>query len=78
MPDRCAHLEESSEAYTIGPNGKTSPAVVWLCGWAITHPASADKLLDVPRWLQRESLSGHLWREGDCLGCPGYTEAKDG
>ena len=34
--------------------------------------AGIKALTDAPRWLQREALSGHLWREGDCEGCPGF------
>lgn len=41
---------------------------VSLCAWAEAGAPAA--LLNVPRWLQREALGGHLWHDGDCDGCP--------
>lgn len=63
----CRHLQRSPEAYRIALDGAAAPAVVLLCGWADSAP---PQLVDVPRWMQREALGGHLWREGDCDKCP--------
>lgn len=41
-----------------------------LCSWALY---AAEKLKDTPPWLQREAPVGHLWRPGDCGGCPCYV-----
>lgn len=63
----CRHLVKADEAYRIGEDGRETPTVVLLCNWADSAP---PQLLDIPRWAQRNALSGHLWREGDCNGCP--------
>jgi hypothetical protein len=45
-----------------------------LCGWA--EDAAPEKLMDVPRWLQRNARAGHLLRfPEDCKGCPVRQEA---
>lgn len=41
-----------------------------LCSWADYHPEAVDKLSNTPPWLQRNALSGHLMRKGDCEKCP--------
>lgn len=69
----CRYLQAADEAYAIGEDGREHPTTVLLCTWGLEAPRSADALLDTPRWLQRNAMSGHLWREGDCKGCPGYS-----
>ncbi len=71
----CRHLEQSSEAYEIGDDDTQRPCIVHLCAWADNEP---EKLVNAPRWLQRNSLSGHLLRyPDDCMGCPAFAEAAD-
>lgn len=41
-----------------------------LCAWALY---AADRLKGAPRWLVRNAEAGHLWRPGDCDGCPCYV-----
>lgn len=41
-----------------------------LCSWADFHPEAVEKLSNTPPWLQRNALSGHLMRKGDCEVCP--------
>lgn len=66
----CRHLKEADEAEAIGGDGATWPVTVLLCSWADSAP---PQMLNVPRWMQRNALSGHLWREGDCDGCPCFS-----
>lgn len=66
----CRHLVLSEEAYKFDKYGEKTPIDVHLCAWADSAP---DALLNVPRWIQRNALSGHLWREADCEGCPCYV-----
>lgn len=74
MPiDGCEHLSRTP-AFDVITGKKV--ADVGLCTWGETHPASAEKLLDAPRWLQNLALAGHQWREGDCEGCPGFQMKK--
>lgn len=69
----CRHMIKSDEAYHIDPEtGAETAIVVLLCNWADSAP---PQLLDVPRWMQRNALGGHLWREGDCDGCPCFDAA---
>lgn len=67
----CRHLVASDEAYKIDVGGQ-QPATVSLCAWADSAPA---QLLNVPRWMQRNALAGHLWEESDCAGCPCFDAA---
>ena len=75
----CRYLTAPAEALIIGPGGERAvtdpadmPPGLRLCTWADDSAAGIKALTDAPRWLQREALSGHLWREGDCEGCPGF------
>ncbi len=71
----CRYLEQSEEAVEIDARtGRQTPAVVMLCGWA--ENAAPEQLLRVPIWLQRNALSGHLMRDGDCEKCSAY-QAKE-
>jgi len=69
----CRHLVASEDAFEIGIDGRQTPTTVLLCDWADSAP---PQLLNVPRWMQRNALSGHLWRDGDCTGCPCFEEKK--
>lgn len=77
----CRYLEKSSEEYWI--NAKTgeqrfvpeSEREYSLCSWADDDPDGVAALAKAPRWMQRNALAGHLWREGDCDGCPCYKPA---
>ncbi len=69
----CRHLTRSEEVYVVTDAGPVrSSHVVLLCAWADNEPA---KLVDTPRWVQRNALAGHLYREGDCAGCPCFDAA---
>lgn len=68
----CRHLIASEEAHKIDAEGKQTPALVRLCNWADSAPS---QLMNVPRWMQRNALSGHLWEEADCAGCPCFDAA---
>ena len=66
----CRHLIASDEAFRVENDGSHTRVSVWLCAWA----SSARGLLrDAPPWLQREADAGHLWRDGDCVGCPCFA-----
>lgn len=41
-----------------------------MCSWAHYHPDALEKLTNVPPWLVRNSLSGHLMNPADCEVCP--------
>lgn len=40
-----------------------------LCTWAHYHPDALDKLMQVPPWLTRNALAGHLMKPEDCETC---------
>lgn len=74
----CRYAQKSEECYVIGPDGKQrrvdDPAPS-LCGWAMD--AAPSQLVNVPRWLQRNALAGHLLKyPEDCIGCPCYEARK--
>lgn len=47
-----------------------------LCGWAMD--SAPHQLVDVPRWLSRNALAGHLLRyPADCEGCPAWRRKGD-
>jgi hypothetical protein len=71
----CRHLVKSEEAYILDEADRQIPATVMLCAWADSAP---PQLLNVPRWMQRNALGGHLWRAGDCEGCPCFRAALAG
>lgn len=72
---KCKYLVAADEAYRLGPDGSETPVIVKLCAWGDSAP---QQLMDAPRWLQRNALSGHLWRDGDCEGCPAFVNATPG
>lgn len=41
-----------------------------LCAWGL-H--AGERLKQMPPWVTRNAEAGHLWRPGDCDGCPCYT-----
>lgn len=45
-----------------------------MCTWALYHPDAVDKLTNVPPWLSRNALAGHLMRPADCESCPLFEE----
>jgi hypothetical protein len=69
----CRHLDKSEEAFAIGPDGERHPVTVHLCSLADNRP---ELIANLPRWLQRNALGGHQWREGDCEGCPCFDTAN--
>lgn len=65
----CRHLVQAEGAVRLGADQET-PTQVRLCSWGETAP---PQLMNVPRWMQRNALSGHLWQPGDCEGCPVFN-----
>lgn len=54
----------------VDAHGRQTPAIVMLCGFADNRP---ERLVDTPRWLQRNALAGHLLDyPRDCIGCPAF------
>jgi len=70
----CRHLLQAENAVRLDMAGKRMPAVVLLCGWA--DGAAPGQLLNIPIRLQRNALSGHLMRDGDCEKCAAYEAEK--
>lgn len=74
----CKYLEKSSEEYVIDAKTGEERFVpeaerdYSLCTWADDDPDGVAALSKAPRWLQRNALAGHLWKRGDCDGCPCY------
>lgn len=67
----CRHLNKAEEAFRLDAAGRETPITVYLCAWADNEPAV---LVNAPRWMQRNSLSGHLLKyPDDCIGCPAYS-----
>lgn len=67
----CRHAQLSEEAYEISTvTGEWQPGTgPMLCSWA--QDSAPDQLMNVPRWMQRNALAGHLLNyPDDCLGCP--------
>lgn len=69
---KCIYKIAADEAFSVRDDGHEQPTVVWLCDWANSSPEAQQKLINVPRWLSGNALSGHLYREADCAGCPSY------
>lgn len=75
----CRYAKKSESCYVIKQDGtqiKVDDPAPSLCSWAID--AAPKQLVDVPRWMQRNALSGHLLKyPDDCDGCPcfGSTSA---
>lgn len=70
MKGACIYAATSEEAYSVSEDGHLVASVgPMLCGWA--HEEAPAALLNVPRWLQRNALAGHLIDyPADCRGCP--------
>lgn len=67
----CIYAEESEDAVMIdGRTGEEMPCTVTLCCWALYSPEAQDKLIDTPRWLQNQALSGYPLGPDDCRNCP--------
>lgn len=76
----CKYLSIPEEVFTVDPFTGTqtaaeAPDSLRLCTWADDSSAGVKALTGAPRWLQREALGGHLWRKGDCDGCPGFCQS---
>jgi hypothetical protein len=69
----CRYAQRSEEAYSVGDDGELTPAQgPMLCAWGMD--AAPSQLVNVPRWLQRNALAGHLLKyPDDCMGCPCYA-----
>lgn len=77
----CAYCSAPSEMFYIdAKTGRETdvdttriddlPDHSFLCTWADDAPEGVAAMTGVPRWLQRNALSGHLMRPDDCNGCP--------
>lgn len=72
----CTYAKRSEKAYIVEDDNTLTPTEgPVLCSWAMD--SAPEKLVDTPRWLQRNALAGHLLRHPeDCEGCPCFTEAR--
>lgn len=71
----CRHAVRPEQAFRVDGDGETPCEGPMLCGWG--QNSAPVQLVDVPRWLQRNALSGHLLNyPDDCMGCPCFSEAK--
>lgn len=72
----CRYATKSEESYIVHMDGsqeRVNDPKPSLCSWAID--AAPDQLVNVPRWLSRNALAGHLLKyPDDCHGCPCYSE----
>lgn len=69
MTGPCVHAERSEEAYVVVDGRERPSEGPMLCGWA--DSAAPAQMLNVPRWLTRNALAGHLLNyPDDCMGCP--------
>lgn len=69
----CVYAERAENAELVDPlTGHSTPtAGPMLCGWAMN--AAPAQLVNVPRWLSRNAMAGHLLNyPTDCEGCPCY------
>lgn len=76
----CRYAVPSEEQYVVdfqgGPLRKVENPPISLCSWAID--AAPTQLVNVPRWLSRNALAGHLLRyPDDCMGCPCFEESRE-
>lgn len=68
----CRYAQRSEEAYRVEATGEVRIDGPMLCGWA--EDGAPTQLVNVPRWLQRNALAGHLLKfPDDCMGCPCFT-----
>lgn len=70
----CRYAQRSEEAYAVGDDGSLTPTKgPVLCAWA--QDSAPVALIDMPPWLQRIALAGHMLRfPEDCRACPCYAE----
>lgn len=70
----CRYAKRAEEAYRVEDDDSLTPvAGPVLCSWA--QDSAPDALLNVPPWMQRNALAGHLLRfPEDCRRCPCYAD----
>lgn len=71
----CIHLELSptmAEVRRASDDERLPDEYVWWCLWGENNP---DRLLDAPRWVTQEVLSGGgcFTPKKHCVNCPGYV-----
>lgn len=75
----CKYASAPSELW-VGDNlsqmKPVKPSERFLCSWAIYSEQAVAKLESTPTWLQRNALSGHLMKKGDCETCPCFERGK--
>jgi hypothetical protein len=64
-PDAMFHVDDATGLETVIDNPTAE-----FCSWALY---AAERLKNMPPWVEREASIGHLWRPGDCDGCPCYV-----
>lgn len=71
----CQYAQRPDVAYRVDLDGREMRVEgPMLCGWAMD--SAPVQLVDVPRWLQRNALAGHLLKyPDDCYGCPCFKES---
>jgi hypothetical protein len=72
----CRFAQRSEFAVRIHSDGTQTPILgPMLCGWAMD--AAPANLVNVPRWMQRNALAGHLLNyPDDCRGCPCFEAGQ--
>lgn len=74
-PNKCVHLEKSSEAQTITEDLRREVTTVWLCNFPENNP---QKFVDCPRWITKLIYPGlAVTPETDCVKCPAYFERSE-
>lgn len=77
MTEQCQYLTapiEMEETKRFGHGWRKVEAPErFLCAWAMYAPDAVDKMVEVPPWLVRNAMAGHLVRaETDCPACPHF------
>lgn len=75
MTEPCIYLTAPAEMHESKRFGEGFRRVVaparFLCAWAVYAPEAVEKMTDVPPWLVRNAMAGHLVQpERDCAVCP--------
>lgn len=73
----CQYAQRAEIAYRVDPETGEHTRVEgpMLCAWAMDK--APEQLINVPRWLQRNALAGHLLKyPDDCMGCPCFTRSS--
>jgi hypothetical protein len=71
----CRYARRAEIAYRVEDDNTMTPTQgPMLCGWG--QDAAPEKLVNVPRWLSRNALAGHLLNfPDDCMGCPCFAQS---